>query len=91
MKRFTVVCDYDGGTYVSQHEAGDPIEVAQKWSVMIRAERPIPYSSSYIANRVLRDLNDDFGPVALDGLSNVWQMGGKVGRSYYTATIVMTL
>jgi hypothetical protein len=85
---FTVVCDYDGGTYVSQFEGRDASHVARQWSAMIRSDRPIPRSSAYIANRVIRDLDNGFPPVALDGLTNVWQMGAQVGRCFYTATLV---
>ncbi len=88
--KYTVVCDYDGGTYVSQFEARDPCDVAVQWSAMIRSERPIPRSSVYIANSVIRNLENDLEPVALDGLTNVWQMGGEVGRSFFTATFVQS-
>lgn len=89
MRLFTVVCDYDGGTYVSQFEGRDPLDVAHQWAAMVRAERPIPRSSAHIANRVLRDLDNGFEPTALSGIANVWQIGGSVGRCFYTATFVM--
>jgi hypothetical protein len=87
---FTVVCDYDGGTYVSQFEACDAAHVAEQWAAMICSQKPIPRSSAHIANRVVRDLGEGFGPVALHGLTNVWQMGAQVGRAFYTATIVQS-
>jgi hypothetical protein len=88
MKRFTVACDYDGGTYVSQFDGLDPVDIARQWSVMLRTDRPISRSSAHIANRVLRDLESECGPCPLDGLVNVWQIGAPVGRGFYTATIV---
>ena len=87
---FTVVCDYDGGTYVSQYSGRDAVGVARQWSDMLRTERPIPRSSGHIANRVVRDLDEGELPVSLTGLSNVWQIGGIVGGHFYTATIILS-
>lgn len=87
---FTVICDYDGGTYVSQFEACCAAHVAEQWAAMILYQRPIPRSSAHIANRVARDLGKGFGPAALHGLTNVWQMGAQVDQAFYTATIVQS-
>jgi hypothetical protein len=57
---------------------------------MIRSERPASRSAIHIANRVVRDLEEGHQPVALDGLTNVWQTGARVGRSFYTATFVQS-
>jgi hypothetical protein len=88
MARFTIVCDYDGGTYVSQFDGLDLVDIARQWCAMLRTEKPIPRSSTLIANRVLRDLEGDDGPNPLNGLINVWQIGAPIGRGFYTATIV---
>ena len=87
---FTVVCDYAGGTYVSQFEGTDPVQVARQWIAMLRSEKPIPRSSGRIANSLNRDLDNGLLPVALDGLENVWQSGDLVARYYYTATFVQS-
>ena len=89
MGRFIVVCDYDGGTYVSQFDGHNAHDVARQWAAMIRAHRPIPWSSGYIADGVFRDLDDGLGPAAMDDIEDAWQMGGRVGRAFYTATIVL--
>lgn len=84
---FTVICDYDGGTYVSQFAARDAAHIAEQWAAMLRSEKPIPCSSVHIAESVVCDLGEGFGPVALDGLMNVWQTCGQVGQGFYTATL----
>jgi uncharacterized protein involved in tellurium resistance len=90
MKKFTIVCDFDGGTYVSQLESLDAVGVAREWSAMIRAERPIPRTSTKIADNVVIDLDNGTLPSALDGLKNVWQILGHLGNRTYTATIVQS-
>ena len=85
---YTVVSDYDGGTYVSQFNGSTPEDVARKWAAMLQIERPIPQSSTYIAKSLLRDLGNGFPPAPLNGLDRVWQSGAQVGRAYYTATFI---
>jgi hypothetical protein len=87
---FTVVCDFVGGTYVSQLEGGDPVDIARKWASTLRSEKFIPKSSVYIANSLIRDLDSGYLPTPLDGLANVWQSGAWVGRGFYTATFVQS-
>ena len=85
---YAVVSDFDGGTYVSQFEGSDPEDIARQWAATLRSEKFIPKSSAYIAKSLIRDLDEGLLPVPLDGLKNVWQSGGWVGRAYYTATFV---
>ena len=85
---YTVVSDFDGGTYVAQFEGSDPEDVARQWASMIRAKRPIPRSFAHIANSLIRDLDNGLPSTPLAGLARVWQSGAQVGRAYYTATFV---
>ena len=88
IQMFTVICDFNGGTYVSQFEGDNPERIARQWAPMMQSERPIPRSSTHIAKNLIRDLHDGFLPSPLDGLTNVWQSGTKVGRDYFTVTFV---
>ncbi len=83
---FTAVCDVDGGTYVSQFEGNDPEQIARQWASMLKSERPIPGSSTQIANSLIHELDDDLLLTPLTGLKTVWQTGAQVGRAFYTAT-----
>ena len=87
---FTVVSDFDGGTYVSQLEGSDPVAIARQWAAKLRSERFIPKSSGYIAKSLIRDLDSGDLPTPLDGLKNVWQSGAWVGHAFYTATFVQS-
>ena len=89
-RSFTVVCDYDGGTYVSQYRGAGPADVVRQWSIMLRAEKPIPRSSTDVADHAVRGLDQGMLPTSLTGLSNVWQVCGEVGRGFYTATIILS-
>ena len=88
--RFTVVCGFAGGTYVSQFMASDSIDVAHKWAEMLVSEKPIPRASGYIARSVLHDFDIELTPTPLEGLTNVWQIGGAIGTNDYRATIIQT-
>jgi hypothetical protein len=86
--RFTVIMDFQGGTYVSQVEARDYIEATRLWAERFAAERPVPRLSGRLAKKVLADLNDNDNPTLLDGLTDVWCFGAVVGGSLVLANIV---
>ena len=88
--RFTVVCDFAGGTYVSQFYAADPVDVVFQWATELVSEKPIPRASGYVAKSAIKDLNDGNFPVRLNNTTNVWQAGAWVGNKPYTATIIKT-
>lgn len=79
---FTIVCEFDGGTYVSQVEACDQVEAVRAWADKLSLEKPIPRVTNHVVRNVLRDLDDELGLVALDGLKGVWcfdtLIGGKI-------------
>ena len=87
---YTVVSDFRGGTYVSQFEGSDPEDIARQWAAMMRSERPVPKSSTHIANSLIRDLDNGQLPTPLAGLTRVWQSGAQVSRAFYTATFVQS-
>lgn len=83
--RFTFVCEYAGGTYVSQVEADDERQALQAWSSLLRAEQPIEGVSARIADEA-----GDRGAVLspLDGLVGVWCWTASVERTLALANIV---
>jgi hypothetical protein len=86
-RAFTIVCDFRGGTYVSQVRAVDEVCAVREWAHYLRSEKPILRVSGHLAKQVEADL-DDFPPVALQGLNGVWCIGAICGRSYMSANIV---
>jgi hypothetical protein len=85
--KFTIVCEFDGGTYVSQVEAADQVEAVRRWAVNIRIEKPIPGATAYVAKAVLREM-DQYGLAALDGLKGVWCFTASVGKKLVLGNVV---
>ncbi|MEN3747808.1 hypothetical protein TPR58_11570 [Sphingomonas sp. HF-S3] len=66
---FTIVCDYAGGTYISQVRASDQENAITAWAALLRREQPIEGVSDQIA----RDADErERNIVPLEGLSGVW-------------------
>jgi len=86
-RRFTVVCEFRGGTYVSQHFAEDERQAAQQWAEYLKRDRPISRASTYLAKTVAADLPER-PPVPLDGLSSVWCLSALCGGDLMLANII---
>ncbi|HEY2659279.1 MAG TPA: hypothetical protein VGI79_06120 [Caulobacteraceae bacterium] len=68
---YTFICDFHGATYVSQVRAEGVSAAVREWARRIKADKPIPRSSAFVASSVLKDLAKD-PPTPLDGLEGVW-------------------
>ena len=86
---YTIVCEFRGGTYISQVRATDEIAAVRVWEEKVGRERPIPRSSSHVAAAVLRDLQQ-FGLSSLTGLENVWCFGGAVGSTSVLGNLILS-
>ena len=81
---FTVVCDFNGGTYVQQVSAKDEHHALAAWADAIRRDRPMGSVAELIADKVSIDCQ----PTALDGLSGVWCWTSTVNGQLTLANIV---
>lgn len=88
-RRYTVVCEFRGGTYVEQVDATNVRDAVRVWAERLATERPIPRSSTWLAKRVSQDLvlND---PTSLDGMKGVWCITASCGGDFMLANIVET-
>ena len=71
MKKFTVIAEYKGGTYVSQHYADTVDEAVMKWAENLNLQ----YFSEKEKRKIIKELKywaDEIPPTLLDGLTNVW-------------------
>lgn len=71
MKKFTVIAEYKGGTYVSQHYADTVDEAIMKWAENL----DLQYFSEKEKRKIIKELKywaDEIPPTLLDGLTNVW-------------------
>lgn len=86
----SVICEFRGGTYVSQHLAADEIDAVRLWSAMLAREKPIPRASAHLATNALRTLAEDLRPTPLDGLSGIWCFVTQVGEDIALCHLVLT-
>jgi len=66
---FTIVCDYRGGTYVSQVEAADHEQALTLWGALLSRQQPIGGASHLIARAVDKPSKEI---VPINGLVGVW-------------------
>lgn len=66
---FTVVCEFDGGSYVSQVRARDERQALVEWGHALRTERPMGDDADRIASELSGDAD---APAPLSGLAGVW-------------------
>ncbi len=86
---FTFVCDFRGGTYISQVRATDERDAVRAWTEMLVRERPIKRVSVYIAKSVATWL-PNVPPVPLEGLSGAWCFTGSCGGNFVLVNIIET-
>ena len=65
---YTIVCDFEGGTFVSQVNAVDQRDAIAQWAKVLEAERPMGDASEKIA---LTAVQCEEHPVSVDGLTRV--------------------
>ena len=82
---FTVLCEFRGGTYVSQVRASDEQHAFKAWADVLRRDRPMGAEADQIAMRVIEEterLN------ALTDLSGVWCWTANVEGEFVLTNIV---
>jgi hypothetical protein len=89
--RYTIICEFRGGTYASQVLAEDERHALDNWCALVRAEKPIPRSSPYVAKAVLRDIEKfELEPQPLDGLVGVWCFSSSLDDDLILVNIVLS-
>ena len=71
MKKFTIVANFRGGTFVSQYNAYSVVEAIMIWAENLNPE----YFQENEKRRIIKDLKEwreEFPATTLDGLTNVW-------------------
>lgn len=90
MKKFTVIAEYKGGTYVSQHYADTVDEAIMKWAENL----DLQYFSEKEKRKIIKELKywaDELPAVLLDGLTNVWHQHVIVYRKSVFLNVVETV
>ena len=91
---FTFVCEYAGGTYVSQAHAGSELDAVNWWIENLKKEKFIPGVSTVIAEQLRQSIEGEqaveFYLEPLHDLKNVWQFGDTFLDAQLYTTVVKT-
>ena len=88
---FTAICDFRGGTYISQIAAKDIERAVRAWADHIEQSKDIPDASTEIARDARFHLDElDIQPTAISGLANVWCISGLVDDELVLVNFVRT-
>jgi hypothetical protein len=88
MALFTVLLEFDGGTYISQFHATSPHNAALKHAAHVIANKEM---SSLVTRRRLADRLSLERPVAIEGVRNVWCCSASIGRKFALVNIIATV
>jgi hypothetical protein len=87
MALFTVVLEFDGGTYISQFRAASAQTAAVKHAAHLIGNKAV--GKLAIRRRLARGLSAD-RPVAIAGVHNVWCCSTSVGKRFGMVNLVAT-
>jgi hypothetical protein len=87
MAVFTVIFEFDGGTYISQFHASPPKNAARKHSAHLVE---IKGMSALAIRRRLADRLSSEVPIAIAGIRKVWCCRASVGKRLALLNIVAT-
>jgi hypothetical protein len=87
MALFTVILEFDGGTYISQFHASSRKNAAMKHSAHLVG---IKGMSTPATRRRLADRLSSEVPVAIDGIRRVWCCSASVQKRLALVNIVAT-
>jgi hypothetical protein len=82
---FTIMCEFGGGTYLSQVHAPDEQQALIAWSEVLRRERQMGDDALLIACAAAARQDD---LTAIEGLSGVWCWSGMVESRLILTNIV---
>ena len=87
MALFTVILEFDGGTYISQFHASSPKNAAMKHSANLIGTKGM--STPRIRRRLAEQLTSEL-PIAIHGIRRVWCCSASVGKRLALVNIVAT-
>ena len=82
---YTIVCEYAGGTYISQVRAADHERAIIEWAALLRREQLIEGASDQIAQDA-DDTQTDAVPIR--GLEGVWCWTGTAAHGMALVNII---
>jgi hypothetical protein len=87
MALFTVVLEFDGGTYISQFQARSAHNAAAKHAAQLLGNKEM---STILTRRRLAERLSVEQPVAIEGVRHVWCCSASIGKKFALVNIVAT-
>ncbi len=88
MKKFTFLVEFRGGTYISQYKAINLTEALFLWANNV----DVPVFTNKIQERIKEKIKEeDFFPIAVKTVDNVWCTSYVIFRSLLLLNIVETV
>ena len=89
---FTFIVDFRGGKYCTQVQAENVNDSVFAWINKIREEKA---EIKYLGEKVIEDLmresaDEDYQPVLLNGLNNIWHTLYSTKQGIFSISIVKT-
>jgi len=84
---YTIICEYDGGTYVAQVNANSPRAALLSWLEGKDIRDQIPTD---VQKDVREELVSSSGPVAINGCQNTWCHTSSSNKGLVLINIVRT-
>lgn len=88
---FTIICQYNGGTFTSQVEAENPADAFRLWGYSFQESEYLLPEERSLFNSALDFSVRENAFVALEGLQNTWYESFTLKRHLLEVTIVATL
>jgi hypothetical protein len=88
MLLFTLIVEFDGGTYISQFRARSPQRAAANYAAHLVGTKGM--STPAIRKRLATCLSQE-RPVAIQGVRNVWCCSASIGKKLALVNIVATV
>lgn len=85
---FTLICEYQGGTYTSQLHAPDPDQAFALWAEQFAQAEVLTPAERHLFVQEAKHALDEASLVAMDGLQNVWYEGFSLGDALLEVIIV---
>jgi len=83
---YTVICEYDGGTYIAQEMADSPKGAVHSWLDRLGSKDRLPRQ---LRKQLQDDLNED-PPIAVDECDNVWCYSASSEKGLVLINVVLT-
>jgi hypothetical protein len=87
MALFTLVLEFDGGTYISQFRAPSVHRAVAEYTSRLMRNKVV---SPLLVRRRLADALSAESPVAIEGVRNVWCCSTSIGKKFVLLNIVAT-